>query len=54
MLVPVPAAVPPHDEVYHFQLPPTPRLPPVKLRVVFLPRQIVVVPVIPLAGTDVS
>ena len=54
MLAPVPANVPPHDVVYHFQLAPVPRLPPLTERVVFLPRQIVVEPVIEVAGTDVS
>ncbi len=54
MLVPVPEDVPPHDDVYHFQLAPVPRLPPLTERVVFLPRQIVVEPVIEVAGTDVS
>jgi hypothetical protein len=54
MLAPVPAEVPPHDDVYHFQLAPVPRLPPLTDSVVFLPLQIVVVPVIEDAGTDVS
>jgi hypothetical protein len=54
MLAPVPADVPPHDDVYHFQLAPVPRLPPLTDSVVFLPLQIVVVPVIEVAGTDVS
>jgi hypothetical protein len=54
MLVPVPAEVPPHDDVYHFQLAPVPRLPPLMLKVVFCPLQIVVVPLIEVAGTDVS
>jgi hypothetical protein len=54
MLAPVPAAVPPHVDVYHFQLAPTPRLPPLTESVVFLPRHIVVVPVIEVAGIEVS
>lgn len=54
MLVPVPAAVPPQLPLYHFQLPPTPRLPPVKPSVVLLPKNMVVVPVMEVAGTDVS
>jgi hypothetical protein len=52
--VPVPTDVPPQDPLYHFQLPPTPRLPPFTLSVVFLPTQIVVVPVIEVAGIEVS
>jgi hypothetical protein len=54
MLAPVPADVPPHDDVYHLQLAPVPRLPPLTDSVVFLPRQIVLVPLIEVAGTDVS
>jgi hypothetical protein len=54
MLVPEPAEVPPHDAEYHLQPAPTPRLPPFKVRVVLLPRQIVVEPDIEVAGTDVS
>ena len=54
ILDPVPAAVPPQVPLYHFQLAPAPRLPPLTLSVVFLPRQIVVVPVIDVAGTEVS
>ena len=54
MLVPVPADVPPHDDVYHFQLAPVPRLPPFTDSVVFLPRQIVLVPLIEVAATEVS
>ncbi len=30
-LVPVPAKVPPHELVYHFQLAPAPNLPPLKV-----------------------
>jgi hypothetical protein len=54
MLAPVPADVPPHDDVYHFQLAPVPRLPPFTDSVVFLPRQIVLVPLIEVAATEVS
>jgi len=53
-LLPVPTDVPPQLPLYHFQLAPAPRLPPLTLNVVFLPRQIVVVPVIDVAGTEVS
>ena len=53
-LLPVPTDVPPQLPLYHFQLAPAPRLPPLTLSVVFLPRQIVVVPVIDVAGTEVS
>jgi hypothetical protein len=54
MLEPVPIAVPPHDEVYHLQIAPTPKVPPVTDKVVFLPLQIVVAPLIELAGVEVS
>jgi hypothetical protein len=54
MLDPVPANVPPHDVVYHLQLAPAPRLPPPTESVVLLPRQIVLVPPIDVAGTEVS
>ncbi len=53
-LLPVPTDVPPQLPLYHFQLAPAPRLPPLTLSVVFLPRQIVVVPLIEVAGTEVS
>ncbi len=53
-LLPVPTDVPPQLPLYHFQLAPAPRLPPLTFKVVFLPRQIVVVPVIEVAGTEVS
>ena len=53
-LLPVPTDVPPQLPLYHFQLAPAPKLPPLTLSVVFLPRQIVVVPVIEVAGIDVS
>ncbi len=54
MLAPVPADVPPHEDVYHFQLAPVPRLPPLTDSVVLLPLFIKVVPLIEVAGTDVS
>ncbi len=53
-LLPVPTDVPPQLPLYHLQLAPVPRLPPLTLKVVFLPRQIVVVPLIEVAGTEVS
>ncbi len=53
-LLPVPTDVPPQLPLYHLQLAPAPRLPPLTFKVVFLPRQIVVVPVIEVAGTEVS
>ena len=53
-LFPVPASVPPQLEVYHFQLAPAPNLPPVADNVVEVPKQIVVVPDIEVAGNDVS
>lgn len=49
-LVPVPAEVPPHEPLYHFQLPPVPRLPPDMLSVLLWPLQIVFA----LALTDVT
>ncbi len=54
ILVPEPAEVPPHDDVYHLQLAPVPKLPPLTDSVVFLPRQIVLVPLIVLAGIEES
>ena len=53
-LLPVPTDVPPQLPLYHFQLAPVPKLPPLTLNVVFLPKQIVVVPLIEVAGTEVS
>ena len=53
-VLPVPTDVPPQLPLYHFQLAPIPRLPPLTLNVVFLPKQIVVVPLIEVAGTEVS
>lgn len=54
MLVPVAIAVPPQVEVYHLHTAEVPNVPPVMLNVVLLPLQIVDVPVIPVAGIDVS
>ena len=51
---PVLNAEPPQLPLYHFQLAPVPRLPPITLSVVLPPRQIVVVPLIEVAGTEVS
>ena len=53
-LVPVPAKVPPHELVYHFQLAPAPNLPPLNVRVLVWPKQMVEVPLILEAGSDVS
>jgi hypothetical protein len=52
MLFPVPAEVPPHDPVNHSAVAPVPAVPPLKVRVVELPAQIVVVPVIPVGGIE--
>ena len=54
ILLPVPAVVPPQFPLYHFQLAPAPRVPPTTDSVVLLPRQIVEVPDIEVAGRDVS
>jgi hypothetical protein len=53
-LLPVATKVPPHEPLYHFQLAPVPSEPPFGVSVVLLPRQMVVVPLIETAGTDVS
>ncbi len=53
-LLPVPNVVPPQLPLYHLQLAPVPRLPPLTLKVVLFPRQMVVVPLIKVAGTEVS
>ena len=53
-LLPVPTETPPQLPLYHFQDAACPRLPPLTLSVVFLPRHIVLVPVIEVAGTEVS
>ena len=52
--VPVLIEEPPQLPLYHLQLAPVPKLPPFTLNVVLLPRHIVVVPLIEVAGTDVS
>lgn len=52
--VPVLSNVPPQLLPYHFQLAPVPKLPPDIDNVVLWPTQIVVVPVMLLAGMDVS
>ena len=53
-VVPVAIEVPPHEPLYHFQLPPVPNEPPLNVNVLLWPRQIVVVPLMLVAGTDVS
>jgi hypothetical protein len=53
-LVPVPTEVPPQLPSYHFQLAPAPNLPPEKVSVLLCPKQMVLVPEILFAGTDVS
>ena len=52
--LPVPTGVPAQPPLYHFQLAPVPRLPPLTLNVVDVPLQMVVVPEIPAAGFEVS
>ena len=52
--MPVPTEVPPQLPLYHFQLPPVPSEPPFKVNVLLWPLQIVVVPLMLVAGTDVS
>ena len=54
MPVPVPIDVPPQLPAYHFQLAPTPRLPPVKESDVLLLTQMGLVPVAAVAGKEVS
>ena len=49
---PVPNKVPPQLPEYHVQLAPVPRLPPLTVRVVLPPLQMVVVPVIPVAAAE--
>ena len=53
-LVPVPAEVPPHEPLYHFQLPPVPSEPPDMLSVLLWPLHNVLVPLIVVTGVDVS
>jgi hypothetical protein len=40
--------------LYHFQLPPAPNEPPLNVNVLLWPRQIVVVPLMLVAGTELS
>ena len=53
-VLPVPTDVPPQEPLYHFQLAPVPKLPPLRLKVVLWPLQIVVVPLMLFVGTEVS
>ena len=53
-VVPVAIEVPPHEPLYHFQLPPVPKEPPLSDNVLLWPRQIVEVPLMLLAGTELS
>ena len=52
MASPVPAGMPPHDPVNHSVLAPVPFDPPSTVKVVLLPLQIVVVPVVPVGAVD--
>jgi hypothetical protein len=45
MLLPVPAGLPPHEPVNHSTAAPVPAKPPVKVKVVLLPKQILMMPV---------
>jgi hypothetical protein len=54
MLAPVATEVPPQLPLYHLQLAPVPKVPPVIERAVVVPWQIVVFPVTEAAGTEVS
>ena len=49
---PVPMAVPPHELVNHSVMAPVPLEPPVTVKVVEPPGQIVVVPVAPIGAVD--
>jgi hypothetical protein len=53
-LLPVATNVPPHEPLYHFQLAPVPKEPPFGVRVVLLPLQMVVTPLMEIAETEVS
>jgi hypothetical protein len=53
-VVPVATLVPPQLPLYQFQLPPVPNEPPLKVNVVLWPLQMVVFPLIDVAGTEVS
>ena len=52
MLLPVPAAVPPHDPVYHFAAAPVPAVPPNNVSVVLPPGHIAVVPIMLKGATE--
>ena len=53
MLFPVPAGVPPHEPVNHSAMASVPAKPPDTVKVVLLPKQILVTPEIPV-GVDES
>ncbi len=53
-LLPVPTDVPPQLPLYHLQLAPVDKVPPLALKVVFCPRQMLVIPIIDVAGTEES
>ena len=53
-VLPVPTDVPLQLPKYHFQLPPVPNEPPLSDNVLLWPRQIVEVPLMLLAGTELS
>jgi hypothetical protein len=52
MLPPVPAEVPPHEPLNHSAEAPEPAEPPVRVKVVLLPEQMVVVPEIPVGADE--
>ena len=52
ILLPVPADVPPHEPVNHCAVAPVPGLPPDNVKVVLLPLQIVVLPVMLVGATE--
>ena len=52
MDAPLPTLTPPHEEVYHCQEAPAPKLPPLTDNVVDWPLQIVDVPVMEVGATD--
>jgi hypothetical protein len=54
MVLPVANGVPPHDPVYQFHVAPAANDPPLTLKFVLFPRQILEVPVIELAVIEVS
>jgi hypothetical protein len=53
-VVPVAIEVPPQLPLYHFQLPPVPNEPPLNVNVLLWPLHIVVVPLMLVAGTELS